>query len=123
MSDTRRSLNIISCKVVKAGTTNGRPWAIHEVMATKVDGSPVELELRSFDPLPLGVGEFDVEKRVDPKYGESYTLKIPGGGNRGPRVDPVEQRLAALEQKVALLEAVRQDPAVREAPATGGAQF
>lgn len=100
----RRSLNIVSCKAVKSGQSNGRDWTIYEVMATKVDGAPVELELRSFDPLPLGVGEFEIEKRVDPKYGESYTLKLPGG-HRGPQVNPLEQRVAALEQKVALLEA------------------
>jgi hypothetical protein len=106
MSDTRRSLNIIACKAIKSGTNaKGREWTIYEVMATKVDGSPVELELRAFDPLPLGVGDYEVEKRSDPKYGDSYTLKIPGGGNRGPQVNPLEQRVAALEQKVALLVA------------------
>lgn len=121
MSESRRTLNIVACRSIKSGTNaKGREWTIYEVMATKPDGAPVELELRAFDPLPLGVGEYDVEKRVDPKYGDSYTLKIPGGAPRGPQVNPLEQRIAALEQKVALLEGAQLGP---QGTASAGAQF
>lgn len=103
MTTARRSLNVVGCKVTYTGQSKktGKEFSIYEVMATKPDGSPVELELRSFDNLPLGVGEFEVEKRVDPKYGDTYMLKVPGP--RGPQANPLEQRVSALEQQVALL--------------------
>lgn len=120
MSEASRRLNILKCTVVYTGTNaKGNEFHIHEVMATKPDGSPVELPLRSFDNLPLGEADYLVEQYVGKTGETSYTLKIPGGGRRGaPATSGVEQRLAAVEQGLALLKAQVEQASAGRAPAS-----
>lgn len=111
MTEPTRTLNIVACKVVYTGTNaKGNEYHIHEVMATKPDGSPVELPLRSFDNLPLGTAEYLVEQYVGKNGEVSYTLKTPGrrgggGGRPAPQQPSLEPRVAALEQAVQNLTA------------------
>lgn len=118
-------IRIINTSIVKEGTSNaGKPWTLREVTATKLDGEPIDLKLKTFDDLS---GEVDVEfeKQEHEKYGVSYILKRPGGGGGQPRqsqaasglgeaVDLLRQNHEHLQNRVAALEG-RLDAITREA--------
>lgn len=98
-----RKINALSHKELSSGETNGKRWAIYEITATTPEGEPIDLKLKSFDPLD-GLVEVDVEKQVHEKYGTSYMLKRVGGGNPGarlgPKVDDLRGRIEMLEEQV-----------------------
>jgi hypothetical protein len=58
--------------------------------------------------------QVDIERQDDEKYGTSFMLKLPrgsqgsnpppAGARLGPKVDTLEQRIAALEARVDQLE-------------------
>lgn len=105
----QRRLNILNCNAVHHGETNGREWTLYEVVAVTESGEPVDFKLRSFEDLPLGVGDYDVTPK-DYKGETQYTLKLAGqapanpGARLGPKVDELREQLAALESRVAALE-------------------
>lgn len=122
MSPTRK-INVIETKPLKSGVSStGKAWTIYEVTAVGEDGAPIEEKLRSFDEL-RGQVEVEIERKDDPKYGVSYTLKLPkgapgageppsSGARLGPKVDELRARLETLEQIVTtLVERVNEDSA------------
>lgn len=107
MSDTRK-VTVTSTSVITAKDD----WTLYEVFAVNEDGDPIDLKLRAFDDLPIGEQiEVEVEKRTDPKYGDSYTLKPVGGARKqnpgarlGPKVDELRERVDELEARIERLE-------------------
>jgi hypothetical protein len=101
-----RRINVLSAAEVHSGETNGKPWALYEIVATTEGGEPIDLKLKSFERLD-GVVEVEVEKQEHEKYGTSYLLKRAGGGGGGggggagarlgPKVDELRDRLDRLE--------------------------
>jgi hypothetical protein len=83
-------------------TQKGAP--IFKVTAVQENGAPVELELRSFQELPVGeVIEYALKKYVHPQYGDTYTL-YPPPEKLGTRVTKLEQRLEEIEKRLQGLE-------------------
>jgi hypothetical protein len=115
MSDTTtRRLQVVSCDVKYQGSNDKGPYTIYEVAVLDADGIPVEQEFRSFDELPIDgeAHEFEVTPYHHPKYGTSYTLKLPGegggqkspGARLGPKVDSLREEVGQLRELVAALE-------------------
>jgi hypothetical protein len=116
MTATRR-VTVISTTVVKTGVgANGSPWTLYEVVATGEDGAPIEEKLKSFDKLE-GTVEVEIERQEHPKYGVSYTLKLPrgaegageppsAGARLGPKVDELRDRIETLERGLAATNSV-----------------
>lgn len=99
MSATRK-LVVTALSELKSGTSaKGKPWTLYGVTATTPEGAPIRESLTTFATLPIGEEiEVEVEVREDPRYGRSFTLKLPGrGGGLAARVDALEHRVAALE--------------------------
>jgi hypothetical protein len=113
MSDTRL-LRITSCKDVYHGSNDKGDFIVYEIGAVDADGNPVEVDLRSFDNLPLDgePREFEVTP-YHGKNGVSYTLRLPGqaratgsspGARLGPKVDELRERVDGLEHRLTQLE-------------------
>lgn len=104
MSETpTRKLRVIGANEVHSGTNDrGGTWHLYEIVATTLEGEPIDLKLKSFEKLDGDV-EVEVEKQTHEKYGVSYMLKTRGaGGSRsgsglGPKVDELRGRLERLE--------------------------
>src|SRR5689334_21765436 len=84
MSDVRQ-VTILSCvpKQKADGTviqgTNARgPWTMHQVMATTADGQPIQDQIISFAPLPLGEQMVTVSVKTD-SYGRTLTFQPVNG--------------------------------------------
>jgi hypothetical protein len=89
-------------------TKSGEEYQIHQIIATKPDGTviPQSLNLRSFEDLPRNtVIEVEAELFESEKYGNSYTLKQKGGGGGS---GTLAQQVKALEQRIAHIEAFLQ---------------
>lgn len=93
----KRVLEIVMCSEARRGVSQktGREWTLFKVQANDEHGSPIGEELQSFEDLPLGRGEFEVERRDHPQYGTSFTVKAPSPLMR--RLDELEARVAKLE--------------------------
>lgn len=119
------AIRIINTSIVKEGVSGaGKAWTLREVTATKLDGEPIDLKLKTFEDLS---GEVDVEfeKQEHEKYGVSYILKRKGGGGGsqprqsqaasglGEAVDLLRQNVEHLQNRVAALEG-RLDAMTRE---------
>ncbi len=112
------------CRPIHSGTTKaGQPYTMHQLFATREDGTGIDLNLRSFEsdwPVNEPV-EVDVEKFVSDKYGESYTVKRKGQQRNalGKKVDELRERLARVEQHLGLTAppAVTPPPAPAQPPA------
>jgi hypothetical protein len=99
MPATRR-LVVRRLEELATGTgRSGRPWRLLRVEAEDPDGTPIAESLTTFQRLPTDeVIEVRVERREDPRYGSSFTLKLPQrGGELRQRVEELERRVAALE--------------------------
>lgn len=99
----KRSLIVTECKLVYTGQGDKGEYQIFEVEATTDDGTPVGLPLRSFSDLAAFKGkvtEFEVQPYEKPGKPTTYTLKAPKGSTN--------IRVAALEERVKLLEAQMQ---------------
>jgi len=82
---------------ITSGSTNGHDWTLWRYAAVRQDGSEITEKLVSLDVIPLHQEiDVEVERRDDPKYGPSYSLKLPKRS--------VQTRLAELEERVARLE-------------------
>lgn len=117
MPDQRR-LNITGCRQVHSGIgNNGKPYEIYEVDATTEQGLVVNLPLRSFSNLPMGVNTFNVAPYTNNRGETSYTLSLPQqrGGGVNPQVlaamqeniQSLQTRVTSLEQQLGLLQAPR----------------
>lgn len=78
---------VTSTKVTASGTTSsGGTYNLHQVIATKPDGTPITLNLRAFEELPTGVPiDVDCELFRSERYGDSYTVKRKGNGSGSPQ--------------------------------------
>lgn len=123
------TISVISTRVIKEGTSaQGRPWTLYEVTAVDRNGAPIEHQLKTFDNLPQGTVDVELERQEHPQYGVSYMLRRAGqrqgGGNGGlgKSVDELRSRLDALEARVGKLESPI-NPPTPVAPDPAGASF
>lgn len=115
-----KQLDILECKATYTGSnaTTGDEYTIYEVTARDpAKGTLLQVPLRSFSNLPLGVGTYEVSKYEKPGKPASYTLKLPrgqgGGGNGGGgalagRVSVLEEAVSQLKAEIAGMRAERQ---------------
>lgn len=98
----KRVLNITEVVAGYSGTNaNGNAFTIYDIQALDEQGNVVQAQLRSFDDLPLGQMEYDLEKYK--KNGKvSWTIKAPKGMRTG--VSLADHN--ALAQRVTVLEGV-----------------
>lgn len=78
-----RQIIVLDLKHIKSGTTSGgEPYTLRQVRATKLDGIPIDLNLRTFDDLPKDIPiTVTVEKFSSQRgYGDSYTIKLAEEG-------------------------------------------
>jgi hypothetical protein len=118
-----REIEIDRVEVLRTGSNDGHPWTLYRVYASENGGVPIPEELRSFDAL-TGTVTVTAEAFVKDGAISHYTLKRVKTaaeirerrrqardrvvGNVRPAVDaaaPDGDRVAQLEQRVALLEA------------------
>lgn len=113
----KMQLRIIDCKPVYHGTNNkGDDYTIHEVRASKTDGTLINEKLRSFTALPVGQTiEVTVVPYKSKEYGKSFTLypsnqKSAGTtaavNDLGEQVKELQERSAKLSQRVSELERI-----------------
>lgn len=82
MSVEIRSLNVLGCTEKKRGTSKaGNEYVIYSVHADDGLGNPLGIELQSFNLLPVGVGEYAIEKN-EGQWGTTYTVKNPNPQTR-----------------------------------------
>lgn len=78
----QRTLKIVGCEAFRWGTAKtGRPWTMYKIDAVNANGL-IKEELISFDELPLGVADYEVERREREYRGQTYvsfTLKAVKG--------------------------------------------
>lgn len=58
-----RKLNIHSCELFRSGTTNGHDWTLYKVQAQTADGAAILEDLVSFEALPKGIADYELERR------------------------------------------------------------
>jgi hypothetical protein len=129
---TSRKLLVTTCDEKHRGQGAKGEYVIYEVAALDAEGMPVEEELRSFHPLPIGEEhEYEVTPYDHPKYGRSYTLNLPGRGPRedggqkspgarlGPKVDALREQVEAQAEQIGALNRRVSELEGRAAP-TGG---
>lgn len=100
-----RSLIVTACSKVFTGTskTNNKEFSIYEVMATQADGTPLDLPFRAFEDLTPNIGkaaEYDVTPYDRDGHDRTYTLKAKDRPKLTPRVEELERRVQALEQRL-----------------------
>jgi len=95
-----RVLEVLMCSEERRGVSqkNGQEWVIYKVQANDENGQPISEKLQSFSDLPVGRGEYEIERRDHEKFGTSYTVKDPNAR----RVPPPPARFATLEMHEAL---------------------
>jgi hypothetical protein len=83
-------------------TRKNTPYKLHQVIATKVDGTPIPHNLRSFSDLPKSVViEVECTLHRSEQYGDSYTIEMKGGN----QVVTLEEQVKALQERVEKIEA------------------
>lgn len=88
-------------EIHRGKTTNQVEYIMYQVVATKPDGVPIDLNLRTFEELPRNeVIEVTVEKFQSDQYGESFTLKQVGKQNSRDLIKALTERVKKLEQTV-----------------------
>lgn len=91
-----RTLNVLGCVEKKRGVSQktGREWVLYAVQADDGNGNPIADELTSFQQIPVGVGEYQIEKDEN-QWGVRYTIKQPTAVGRALSEQNV--RLTRLE--------------------------
>ncbi len=75
MSATR-TITVKSLETLKAGSSSGKAWTLRGVKAVDAHWHPIDVELRTFENLPIGEPiDVEVESRDHPKFGRSYLLR------------------------------------------------
>lgn len=97
---------VVETKVTNEGRTkSGGSYRLYQVIATKPSGEPIDqFNLRSFQELPTNeVIEVDAELyKSRSGFGDSYTLtRKTTGPSMSQRMKTLEERVEALEQKLA----------------------
>lgn len=82
-------------------TKQGSSYTLFQVIATKVDGTPISHNLRSFSDLPKReVIEVECTLYRSQQYGDSYTIEMQGGN----KVVTLEEQVKALQERVVRIE-------------------
>lgn len=103
----KRKLKVTACNEITSGTSGkGVAWTLYGIDALDENDAQVDaaVELRSWQRLEIGkLVEYDVEKKVDPQYGEQFFLSLPRsrGANLGPKVDKIRDDVEELKGQVA----------------------
>lgn len=85
------------------GHQGGKSFTLYQVVATKPDGQPIDLNLRAFEDLPRDeVMPVEVTPFVSEQYGTSYTLKPKAKSKQSLKMEELEQRVAAVERAIGL---------------------
>jgi hypothetical protein len=71
---SERDIVIQRLEVHRSGFKNGRPWALYEVHANELDGTPIAVTLRTFDDL-MGVVRVTLEPWTKDGAVSHYTAK------------------------------------------------
>lgn len=100
MGMATKVLEVLMCSEERRGVSpkNGQEWVIYKVQANDEMGVAITEKLQSFSDLPVGRGEYEVERRDHEKFGTSYTVKDPNAR----RVSAPPARFATLEMVEAL---------------------
>lgn len=106
----RRRLIVTSCRVLRSGTNAGGEWALYAVEATTRDDRKIRARLLSFEELPVGEVEFEVERQDHAQHGTSYLLRRPRQ-KIGPRIAVLERSVRNLASRVEQLERAPVSPA------------
>lgn len=99
----RKKLIVTAQREVTSGHGDHGDWTLYNVEATTPDGEPIMEVLKTFEVLPHGeLIDVTVKAESHERYGPSYTLKLV---RQGSRTDEIERRLAAVESRLAHVEA------------------
>lgn len=127
MSNDIRTVTVTDCtpkkrkdgSIIEGVSQFGNPWRLHSILAVDDAGLPIQDELVSFDPLPVGEPvelqfQFKPPPADHPEWRGSYTLSFPKGSRAArPQVTDDghemlrEQLRLLLDRVVALEEAVK----------------
>lgn len=111
------------CKVIHSGTArDGAAYTMHQLIATKPDGAPIQKNLRSFEDFPLHeVVDVTVTPFVSEQYGTSYTIKRKGLSESQREIEQLKKRMAAVETRLGITPGGSSAPAVPPPPSPGAA--
>jgi len=85
------------------GHTGGKDFTLYQIVATKPDGTNIDLNLRSFEDLPRDeVLPVEVTPFVSEQYGTSYTLKTKTKTGQRRKMEELESRLEVVEKMLGL---------------------
>jgi hypothetical protein len=124
MSETRM-WTVTSCEEFRSGVAKtGRPWTLYVLSATDDAGLPVMEGIKSFDAIPLGMQELEVEQN-EYKGETEWTVKLKNGqqamrtpdqGNLAAKLQDLENRIDRLERVTGALSDVPPVPKTPAAP-------
>lgn len=109
---TRPTRKLVVNKLVEKTRGQGKfgEWILYKVEAENADGSPINEDLITFDELPLNEPiTVEVEQKNDPKYGISFTLRIPRERLQD-RVARLEEANKLTDERLTALEGGKQAP-------------
>jgi len=85
------------------GHQGGKDFTLYQIVATKPDGTNIDLNLRSFEDLPRDeVLPVEVTPFVSEQYGTSYTLKTKTKTGQRRKMEELESRLEVVEKMLGL---------------------
>ena len=99
----KKKITILGCIEKKRGISakTGNPWTLYTVHANDENGQPITEELTSFNELPVGTGEYTVERR-ESQYGVQFTVNKPS-----PMMEAVfglTSRIEAIEKQLGIID-------------------
>lgn len=111
MSFPARIIRVTHIEPERSGHRSGKPWTLHKLFATEEDGTPITLNLRTFEALDLGPHKVTMEAYVRNGGVEHYTVKpvttikrAKGGVRPRATVEGACPGCAALEARVEAVE-------------------
>lgn len=108
---TKATIVVERTEVIRTGKRGQRTWVLYKVFGRYADGRPFDIEHRTFDALPTGTVEVELEEyRNGSDTLVAYTCKLPERGQstahpakRNGGDGDLEARVAKLERQMKAL--------------------
>lgn len=101
----RTQIIVKEIKEISSGRrpNSGEHYTMYQLIATKPDGTVIDLNLRTFDEIPTNeVVDVHVTPFNSERYGTSYTIKPVGKTQQQSQLEEVMKRLRVIEERLGI---------------------